>query len=172
MMKRPLTAALGPGLFAAAVFFLLFACAKTEGAGPRIGDASPRFTLAALDGSSVTIPDDLRGRPVVVHFWADWCPYCVQEMPALELLYREYRKNGLTVYAVNVGQNVDAALAFAKRVGVSYPVLLDPDGRTAKQYHVLGLPRTFFLDRDGRIKHKLLGEASNEMLRKLTQDIL
>jgi cytochrome c biogenesis protein CcmG/thiol:disulfide interchange protein DsbE len=138
----------------------------------KIGDPPPRFTLAGLDGKTVTVPDDLAGKAVVIHFWADWCPYCVDEMPVLESLYRQYRQQGLVIYAVNVGQGPKEAKAFVDRVRVTYPVLLDREGTTAKQYNVLGLPRTFFLDRKGRIKYKLLGEASEDMLRKLIEKTL
>jgi peroxiredoxin len=145
------------------------------GAGPqmlKIGDPPPRFALQDLDGRTVTVPDDLKGKAVIIHFWADWCQYCVEEMPAIDGLYRQYRDKGLTVYAVNVSQSADVAKAFVKRVRVTYPILLDPDGKTAKQYSVLGLPRTFFLDRKGRIKYKLLGEANAETLERLIKNTL
>jgi cytochrome c biogenesis protein CcmG, thiol:disulfide interchange protein DsbE len=144
-------------------------------AGPqtlKIGDAPPRFALQDLDGKTVTVPDDLKGKAVIIHFWADWCQYCVEEMPAIDGLYRQYRDKGLVVYAVNVSQSADVAKAFVKRVKVTYPILLDPDARTAKQYSVLGLPRTFFLDRKGRIKYKLLGEANAETLERLIKNTL
>ncbi len=163
-------------LAAAAALVLLVCSLSTASAAERsplkIGDPPPRFTLTALDGKTVTVPDDLAGKAVVIHFWADWCPYCLDEMPVLESLYRQYRQQGLVIYAVNVGQEPDVAKAFVDRVRISYPVLLDREGRTAKQYGVLGLPRTFFLDRKGLIKYKLLGEASEDMLRKLVQNTL
>ena len=138
----------------------------------KIGDPPPAFSLPDLDGRTVTVPDDLRGKAVIVHFWADWCQFCLEEMPALDSLYRQYRDKGLVIIAVNVGQSAAAARAYAQRVGISYPVLLDGESRTAKQYGVQGLPRTFFLDRKGRIKYKLLGEASVETLRKLALNTL
>jgi peroxiredoxin len=93
-------------------------------------------------------------------------------MPVLDGLYRQYAKQGLVIYAVNVGQGIDAARAFISRMNISYPVLLDPDGKTAKSYGVLGLPRTFFIDKKGNIKYKLLGEASGDTLRKLVLNTL
>ena len=138
----------------------------------KIGDPPPTFALPDLDGRTVTVPADLRGKAVIVHFWADWCPFCLEEMPALESLYRQYRDKGLVIVAVNVGQSAAAARAYTQRVGISYPVVLDGESRTAKQYGVLGLPRTFFLDRKGLIKYKLLGEASADTLRKLALNTL
>jgi cytochrome c biogenesis protein CcmG, thiol:disulfide interchange protein DsbE len=156
-----------------AALFLYPATGRAAGpAALKIGDPPPRFVLQDLDGRTVTVPDDLKGKAVIIHFWADWCQYCVDEMPAIDGLYRQYRDKGLSVYAVNVSQTADVAKTFVKRVKVSYPILLDTDGKTAKQYSVLGLPRTFFLDRKGRIKYKLLGEASEETLRKLILNML
>jgi peroxiredoxin len=71
-----------------------------------------------------------------------------------------------------VGQEPEVAQAFVDRVRVSYPVLLDRDGRTAKLYNVLGLPRTFFVGRNGLIKFKLLGEASGDVLTNLIKGVL
>jgi peroxiredoxin len=138
----------------------------------KIGDPPPAFSLPDLDGRTVTVPADLRGKAVIVHFWADWCQFCLEEMPALDALYQQYRDKGLMIIAVNVGQSADAARAYVKRVKISYPVVLDGDSRTAKQYGVLGLPRTFFLDRKGLIKYKLLGEASPDTLKKLALNTL
>lgn len=138
----------------------------------KIGDPPPRFSLQDTEGRTVTAPGDFSGNTVVVHFWADWCPYCLEEMPVLDKLYQQYRKQGLMVYAVNVGQGLDVARAYVSKVKITYPVLLDTDGKTAKSYGVLGLPRTFFIDRKGNIKYKLLGEASGETLRKLVVNSL
>lgn len=138
----------------------------------KIGDPPPPFTLQDTEGRTVTAPGEFKGKAVVVHFWADWCTYCLEEMPVLDGLYRQYGKQGLVIYAVNVGQGLDAVRAFLGRTKVTYPVLLDPDSRTAKAYGVLGLPRTFFIDRKGNIKYKLLGEASGDTLRKLVMNTL
>jgi peroxiredoxin len=138
----------------------------------KIGDPPPQFTLPSLEGKNVTVPDDLKGKAVILHFWADWCTYCLEEMPALDSLYRQYAGKGLVVYAVNVGQSAEAAKAYVTRVRISYPVLLDSDSRTAKRYDVRGLPRTFFLDRKGLIKYKLLGEATEETLKRLILNTL
>ena len=95
----------------------------------KIGDPPPPFSLQDTDGRTVTAPGDFAGNTVVVHFWADWCPYCLEEMPVLDKLYRQYKKQGLRVYAVNVGQGLDAARAYVSRVKITYPVLLDTEGK-------------------------------------------
>ena len=159
------------------VLLALLVCLATAASGAervmlKIGDPPPSFALQDTEGNMVKAPGDFRGKAVVVHFWADWCTYCLEEMPVLDGLYRQYSDQGLIIYAVNVGQSIDAARAFVSRTNVSYPVLLDPDSRTAKAYGVLGLPRTFFIDRKGNIKYKLLGEASGDTLRKLVKNTL
>jgi thiol-disulfide isomerase/thioredoxin len=141
--------------------------ATAEKAPLKIGDVPPRLTLQALDGKTVSIPGHGKGSVVILHFWADWCQYCLDEMPALERLYQQYRDRGFIIYAVNVGQTAALAGSYVKKVNITYPVLLDTDGKTAKEYDVRGLPRTFFLDRKGFIRYKLLGEASEDTLRKL-----
>ncbi|MDH4233197.1 MAG: TlpA family protein disulfide reductase [Nitrospirota bacterium] len=138
----------------------------------KIGDPAPRVSLNDLTGNELTIPDSLRGSVAVIHFWAEGCSSCAREMPALEALYAEYRKKGFVVIAVNVGQKKDAVSAFVGTMGVSYPVVLDPDNYAAKRYEVFGLPRTFFLDRKGFIRYKILGEASEKTLKRLALKIL
>ena len=93
-------------------------------------------------------------------------------MPALESLYAEYKSNGFIVVAVNVRQQRDAVTAFIRKMGISYPLALDPESIAARNYGVFGLPPTFFLDRAGRIKYKILGEASEKTLKKLVLKIL
>jgi len=159
-------------VIAALLVFLAFPADGAERVMLKIGDPPPRFSLQDTEGRMVTAPGDFAGNTVVVHFWADWCPYCLEEMPVLDKLYQQYKKQGLMIYAVNVGQGLDAARAYVSKMKISYPVLLDTDGKTAKSYGVLGLPRTFFIDRKGNIKYKLLGEASGETLRKLVLNTL
>lgn len=159
-------------LIAVVLASLAFSVAGAERGILKIGDPLPRFSLQDLESRAVTLPDDLAGKAVVLHFWADWCPYCLEEMPVLDKLYQQYGKQGFMVYAVNVGQGLDTARAYAGKVKITYPVLLDIDGRTAKSFGVRGLPRTFFIDRKGNIKYKLLGEASGETLRKLVLNTL
>lgn len=138
----------------------------------RIGDPPPAVVLSDLDGRDVMIPDDFRGRVVILHFWASWCPYCLEEMPAFEKLYGKYREKGLAVLAVNVGQDRDTVEAFLGRLGISYPVLLDSDRKAARKYGVVGLPRTYLLDRKGAIKYKVLGEAGEETFNKFVLNLL
>lgn len=150
---------------------LLTACGDPA---PRLqaGDPAPPFTLPGLDGESLAVPVDFAGQVVALRFWADWCPFCATEMRDLEPLYRAYRERGLRVLAINVRQDRETAAHFAGRLGLSYPVLLDAEGAVARAYGVSGLPTTLFLDRQGRVATRILGESTPELFRRLLEELL
>jgi peroxiredoxin len=150
---------------------LLGACGD-EPAQLTKGEATPPFELSTLAGSPVALPADLRGQVVAVRFWADWCPFCETEMRDLEPVYRKYRDEGLRILAVNVRQDRETAAAFVEPLGISYEVLLDPDGAVARSYGVSGLPTTFFLDRQGRLAARILGESTPEVFEQVVRELL
>jgi peroxiredoxin len=92
-------------------------------------------------------------------------------MPALDRLFKQYRQKGLQVVAVNVGQSKARVGKFLDSVPVTYPVLLDPEKGSLEWYSVVGLPRTYVLDRKGAVRYKLIGEASEETLRKCLAEV-
>ncbi len=114
--------------------------------------AAPTLRLAGLDGRSLDLRA-LRGQVVLVNFWATWCPPCIEEIPALERLYRARHAQGLTILAVAVGDPPDRVREFLRAHPVSFPVLLDPRGEALKRWGVHAFPTTFVLDRQGRIRH-------------------
>lgn len=136
---------------------LLVACDSTR---PLIvqGDKAPDFTLLRLDGAPVQL-SALRGRVVAVRFWADWCPFCGKEMEAIEPIYRRRRQEGLRVLAINVAQDRETAARFVRKHGVSYDVLLDSEAEVARAYGVIALPVTYFVDAEGVVCGKILGES-------------
>ena len=139
----------------------------------RIGDTPPRGNVTDLNGRAVRIPDDLRGKVVILHFWASGCSSCREEMPAMEALYARYDKKGLVILAVNVGQSKEAVKAFMADLKITYPILLDPDRKMAGEYEVISVPRAFILDRNGLIRFKIVGSgASMEKLNKLVSSLL
>ncbi len=138
----------------------------------RVGSNPPRVALTSLTGTTVRVPDDFRGKVLMLHFWAGGCSSCKEEMPAMEKFHRQYGKKGLVILAVNVGQRKDVVRKLAKEMGISYPVLLDPDQIMAKNYDVAGVPRTYLVDRKGVIRYKILGSASDATLKKQILSLL
>jgi cytochrome c biogenesis protein CcmG/thiol:disulfide interchange protein DsbE len=152
------------------IALLLAAC---EGGAPKLntGVAAPAFSAARLDGSTARFPDDFRGKPVIIRFWAEWCRYCESEMKAIDRVYQNRRAQGLEVLAVNAGQDRETVAAFIKKIGVSYPALLDETSAIARQYGVVGLPTTYFVGADGIIKTKVVGEADEATFDKLAGEL-
>jgi peroxiredoxin len=168
-MRQPECARL-PRLAAAIVLAALMA-----GCGERPvlnrGDRAPPFALQSVAGATVRFPAD-PGVPTVVRFWADWCPYCYQEMRDLGPTAARLAPRGLVVVAVNAGQERAKVDAFVAKLGIAYPVLVDESGATARAFGVSALPTTFFVAADGRIHNKLVGEADAATFERLAQELL
>jgi cytochrome c biogenesis protein CcmG, thiol:disulfide interchange protein DsbE len=155
------------------LFISSLSVSAAERALLRTGDQPPYISLNALHGHPVAIPDDVRGKVAIIHFWADTCGHCREELPALEAIYSRYRQRGLVIMAINVGQSAAYVRQFAGSLKLTYPILFDDaEGKAVSAYSVIGLPRTFILDRNGVIKYKIIGEATEETLRKLLQPLL
>jgi len=140
--------------------FMLTACGSDHpGIKLNSGDPAPQFSTVAVDGTPVAYPTAYAGKPLVIRFWADWCKYCAGEMKAIEQVYRRHHDKGLAVVAINAGQDRATITAFVAKVGFSYPALLDETSAIAKRYGVLGLPTTYFIDAQGIVRGKIVGEA-------------
>jgi peroxiredoxin len=100
---------------------------------------------------------EYRGKPVMVNFWATWCPPCLEEMPALERLYRRHRDAGFVLVAVSLDANPEKVQEFLTRHHLTFPVGLDPKTRVAELYGVRALPSTFIVDRRGNLSALALG---------------
>lgn len=137
-----------------------------------IGVPAKAFVLNHLDGHAVRFPEDYRDQVVAIRFWADWCPYCKNEMAALEPVYRQYQDQGLFILAVNVMQSPATARAFTERLGISYDVLLDSQGDVMRRYGVMGLPMTFIVDRQGIVRARIIGEATAEIFAQAVRPLL
>ena len=138
----------------------------------RVGDPMHSFSARTLTGETIDLPDACAGKVLVLRFWASWCPFCRDEMRAVETIWKDDRARGLLVVAVNVGQGTGQVESFIKDIAVSYPVLLDPGSKISRAYHVTGLPTTFVIDRQGRIRGRILGEASEATLRQAVEALL
>ncbi len=131
---------------------------RTTGAADELAEGklvhAPAFTLDRLDRDGSLGVADLRGKAVVVNFWASWCVPCRDEAPVLQKTYERYRDQGLVVLGVDVNDFRQDARRFMKRYGLSYPIVYDGKGSTVGKWGVRGFPETFFVDRTG----KLVGE--------------
>lgn len=119
---------------------------------------APALKLPDLDGK----PHDLaklRGKVVLVNFWATWCPPCRREMPSMERLSQALSKEPFVVLAVDVGEDSDTIEAFASQLDVTptFPILLDADSRAMTAWKVGGLPTTFLVDKQGRVVASAIG---------------
>jgi peroxiredoxin len=109
----------------------------------------PEFSGLTADGQKVSLAG-LSGRVVLLNFWATWCLECRQEMSAFERLHREFSAQGLAVVGINAREGTAAVREYAKELGLTFPLILDPKGTINTAYGVIGLPTTFLIGRDGR----------------------
>jgi cytochrome c biogenesis protein CcmG/thiol:disulfide interchange protein DsbE len=112
---------------------------------------APGFTLEKLDGTGPLRLADLRGKGVVVNFWASWCEPCKDEAPFLQQTYERYRDQGLVVLGIDVEDFQKDARRFVQRYGITYPNVRDVKKETIGSWGVTGYPETFFVDRRGRL---------------------
>ena len=159
-------------LWLSVFLFALLAETGSANTALRIGSTLPPVTLSGIDGAAIRIPESLKGKVVILHFWQIGCSSCKLEMPAMDLLYNNYRRKGLEVLAINVGQKKETVKAFAAELGVSYPLLIDPDEKSARLFGVTDVPRTYVIDRSGVVRYRILGGATPEMLKKLVLSLL
>lgn len=126
-----------------------------------IGSKAPAFRAKELGANTYRSLDDYKGKVVLLNVWATWCPPCRAEMPSIEKLYQQYGPHGLNVVAVSVDDAVseDSIRAFARDLGLTFPILHDPTGKIEQTYQTTGYPETFVIGRDGVIRKKWIGAA-------------
>ena len=139
---------------------------------PLIDRPAPDFRLRTLDGAGVVRSSALRGRVVILNFWASWCAACRDEHPALLASWNRYRDRGVVLVGIDFNDSKGAALAFQRELGGDWPIVEDPGGRTALAYGVYGIPETFFIDRAGIIRAKNVGASSYELLTTTIERLL
>jgi peroxiredoxin len=127
------------------------------------------FSLTELSGSEIRL-EDLKGKLIVLNFWASWCVPCREEMPLLEKYFQQY-PDGLQIVAVNDGETEAVVRAFADELDLTFPILLDPKSEISRQYNVLGLPSTFFIDEEGIIKFQHTGILTEDQLLKYLNEL-
>jgi peroxiredoxin len=135
------------------------------------GTPAPALRLPGLDGGQVDLAA-LRGRPVVVNFWASWCDPCVREFPLLRQAAAGHRRDRLTVVGVLSGDSPAAARPFLRRNNATWPIALDPNAATATAWGAVGLPHTYFIRPDGTLASHQLGELTQASLDRQLAQIL
>lgn len=141
---------------------------KQKNVGTKLGQYSPNFETEYLNGSKFELYD-LRGKPVILNFWATWCPPCVREMPLLQKIHNEGK---ITVIGVNLQENKKTIEKFAKNINITFLIVLDKDGSIEAMYNVLLKPTTYFIDENGIIVDKKFGELNSEELNERSQKLL
>jgi peroxiredoxin len=139
---------------------LVAAIAKLEAEDRDIQEAD--FTLADLQGKTWKLTD-LRGKVVLLNFWSTGCPPCVDEIPTMNALYRQFEKQGLIILAISYDDPATAT-RFLKDHSVPYPVLLDPERKVIDKFHVEGIPRSVVYDRTGKLTTQAIGERTHKQL--------
>lgn len=176
--RRTVGAVVG-GVIVAAVIAMLVIGLANKDIGTSIQDAldegerpnAPNATLPVLleadgigpVGEEVSL-DSLRGKIVVLNFWASWCEPCKEEAPMLEAAWKRHRERGLVVLGVNAQDFEDDARDFVDRYGLTYPVVHDGPGSSLGRYGLTGFPETWWVDRAGRLVAYVQGEFTQEQL--------
>ena len=145
--------------------------AATEWA-PVIGVPVPNFTLTAAQTQKSVSLSDLRGQPVVLNFWATWCGPCRVEMPAFQAAYQANQHQNLSVLAINYGEQREIVLDFGAEMGLTFPLLLDPDGSAQTLFQIRGYPSTMFIASDGTLVATHIGLLTKGQLAEKLQKIL
>jgi peroxiredoxin len=129
----------------------------------RLARPAPAFTLPTADGGTLAL-EELRGQVVLLNFWATWCEPCRAEMPELDTLAREFGPRGFQVVGIDVGERPDQVRQFAAELKIAFPLVLDTDGQVYPAYGVMGLPTSYLIDAEGRIRDVHLGVVTRAYL--------
>lgn len=126
-------------------------------AWPEVGYFAPNFTMPDVNGSQVKLSDFRGKKAVFLTFWASWCPSCQREIPTMERLYQQFKVRDLEIVAVSIDRDKADVAKFMKTHALTFPVLLDPDLRVAREYRVTAIPTHYFIDRQGVIRSPEVG---------------
>lgn len=136
-------------------------------------DEAPNFSLPDLQGKTVSL-QDVSGKIVLVNFWATWCPYCVEEMGALEAAQKKYSGRAFTVLAVNVmSRETESGIrAFVEKGGYTFPVLLDIEGKASNAYGIYSIPTSYLIDGRSRVRWVKQGPVTEEEIEQKVEQLL
>lgn len=163
------------------LLLLLAVAVRQRGAGPLATGAAPDFTLTSFDGQTYTL-SELKGRPVVINFWASWCVPCRDEAPALQRAWETYKDRGVLILGVDYVDTETDALKFIAEFKQTYPNGPDLATKISQAYKISGVPETYFvgadgkllpgIDDNGRVKGNYIGPLPEEVLIARIEEML
>ena len=161
------------GLMVVGLFVLLAVAVRERGAPPLASGTAPDLTLTTFGGETYTL-SQLRGKPVVINFWASWCIPCRDEAPGLERTWQTYRDRGLVILGVDYVDTEEDAKKFIAEFQQTYPNGPDLGTRISQAYRITGVPETYFISRDGRLLQGIddQGHAKGNWIGPLPEDVL
>jgi thiol-disulfide isomerase/thioredoxin len=131
----------------------------------------PNLPFTTLDGRMGTL-EGLRGKVVLVNFWATWCPYCRHEMPAMQDFYNDYQGKGFEILAFSVDDDPAKVESFLREKGYTFPALVASADQRRAFGDVSRLPTSFIIDKNGRLRHKISGQVHYGRLKNLVEPLL
>lgn len=141
---------------------------------PRRVKEAPKFNLKDLNGNTVTL-QDLRGKPILLNFWATWCQACKEELPSMQRLHEAMKNEGVQVIAISIDRaGPEKVREYIDHYKVTFPVLLDPNQETRHEYFIMGLPTSYLIDAEGKLRGFVSGsrEWDSETSRKVMRILL
>lgn len=140
---------------------------KEASAGVEEGDKAIDFQLRNLEGKQVSL-SDYHGKKIMLNFWATWCPPCKKEMPEMEKVHKENKD--IVILSVNLDPNQDVK-GFMEKMNLTFPVLLDQENDINKEYKVISIPTSFFIDSEGIIKQKHTGGMTYDQINNAIKEL-
>ena len=139
-----------------AMFALAIATQPAYAKGKKMNSKSKDFTLASNTGKNIRL-SDLKGKVVMVNFWASWCGPCRQEFPLLDEMYKRYQPAGFELLGVNIEPKKKDADKLLKQIPVSFPILYDTEQKVSELYEVAAMPTTLIIDKNGKVRYLAKG---------------
>ena len=164
-----------PVLSAVSLLIVLSGLLGMASRPPLVGSPAPEIVLKDLQGREVKL-SDLRGKVVLLNFWATWCKPCKEEMPAMQASYDKLRDKGFVVLAVNELEDTARVAEHIRTHGHTFEVVMDHNNQVANKYGVVGLPASFLIDRQGIVRERVSGNLLTEsrieeMVRKYDESV-
>ncbi|WP_106344381.1 thiol-disulfide oxidoreductase ResA [Planifilum fimeticola] len=153
----------------ALIGFALYQTGESEAV--EIGQTAPDFELTTLDGKTVRL-SEVRGKGVLINFWASWCKPCRDEMPAIQRVYERHRDKGLEVLGVNIAETGVTVDGFVRHLDLTFPILLDQNREVTQLYGIGPIPSSIFVSPEGKVVRKVSGQMQEGQIESMVLEIL